>query len=269
MNLKTLRSAGVLLALLALITAPAFARGGVVAHGIDTWWTPDDGSSFVDFADEPIPAGFFCAGSEPFTGRISWQGQPLATNPPGALGQTDTVVQRLDDAIFDKNGVATTRLQMRALSLASLEPVRTNCGRFDVTATLLGEQPVTTMGIVRERPGAGTFTAPLALRVKLTFTPVEVLSTARTVVLERNIQLNSPRISWTSEPPAETFTGQVGGYVVIDTDGDSLPDTTVPGQGGLFANQAVEPNPSRIQVCLGPVGAICHDIDGTCHCAYP
>lgn len=52
----------------ALLVLPAGAA--TITNGIDAWVTPGDGSSFASFADDPIPAGFFCAGSEPFTGVI-------------------------------------------------------------------------------------------------------------------------------------------------------------------------------------------------------
>ena len=45
-----------------------------------------------------------------FAGRIPFKGVPVATSVPGVLGATDTITQRLDDAVFNRRGVATTRL---------------------------------------------------------------------------------------------------------------------------------------------------------------
>src|SRR5215210_15053 len=109
--------------LVSSLVAPVFAADRVIQNGIDVWMTPADGSTFVDFAKTPIPAGFFCSGSAPFTGRVAFQGEPVVTGTPGALGATDTIVQRLDDAVFNKRGVAVTRTQVRALSLRSVAPL--------------------------------------------------------------------------------------------------------------------------------------------------
>ena len=254
------------LVLLALLTTPAVARDGVITNGIDTWRTPADGSSFVDFADDPIPAGFFCQGSEPYTGRIAWQGRPIATQPPGLLGEADTIVQRLDDAKFNRRGIAKTRVQVRALSLASIAPTQTSCGSFNVTASLHGEQPVTQMTIVREGLGSGHFTTLLGLNVRLRFTPADTL-TGQTLELDRSIELLSDSILWSSEPQPN-LGGQIGGFVLVDTDGDDVTDTFLPGQSAFYP--APSDAPSRIGTCIGPRGSYCHTFDSiTCHCTWP
>ena len=115
-----------LLALAVLLTAPATAAVLSIAPGIDIWSTPADGSTHLDFARMPIPAGLFCPRSAPFTDRVALQGKPLATGMPGSLGRTDTIVERLDSAVFDGQGVASTRLQMRALQLESTAPIRSS-----------------------------------------------------------------------------------------------------------------------------------------------
>jgi len=109
----------------ALAAAPALALDSTIYNGIDLWTTRGDGATFADFATNPIPAGFFCAKSAAFSGRIPMQGVPLATGVPGVLGKTDTIVQRLDDAVFNKKGVAFTRLQVRAMTFMSIAPVKT------------------------------------------------------------------------------------------------------------------------------------------------
>src|SRR3954452_214612 len=81
----------ILALLLALPVAAANVRA--IESGIDVWHTPADGTTFVDFAKNPIPKGFFCTKSGSFTGRIVLQGRPLATGTPGELGGADTIVQ--------------------------------------------------------------------------------------------------------------------------------------------------------------------------------
>jgi hypothetical protein len=229
MLIKCLRFAMVL----ALVAAPLCAAGGVVPAGLDLWRTPGDGSTYTDFAENPLPAGFFCDESLPFSGRIVFEGVPVATDKRGGLGSTDTIVQRLDDARFNARGVATTRVQMKALSFASVSPVRTECGLYNVMASLDGPQPVTRMRIVRTGEDGGFFIAPVSLAVKLTFTPVagparETREVVQVVQFNRN-----PRYAWTDAQVERPRRGKV----VVDTDGDLEPDTVLR-LGGRLATPA-------------------------------
>ena len=142
------------LALLALVAVPAGAAE-VVENGADLWHSVS-GYTFTSFSEQPIPAGFFCKRSAPFTGRVVLRGVPLATEVPGQLHNADTVIERLDDATFDENGVATTRLRFKALSLASLEPIRTGCGAYHVYVKLADRQRETTMKIYRTSEEGGS-----------------------------------------------------------------------------------------------------------------
>jgi len=223
-----------LIAVLLLIALPTFAADRVIQSGIDPWRTPGDGSTFIHFSKTPIPAGFFCFKSAPFYGLIVFKGVPVATGEPRALGRTDTIVQRLDDAVFDKNGVATTRIQVRALHFISVEPIQTACGAYNVEVRLNGEQPVTNMRIVREYENGGQFYAPIAVNGKLVFTPVgrgssEVLEMVRNVRFPAN-----QGIPW-----ADHFAPKQGvrrnGFIQVDTDNDRVPDTFLPGTSSNFA----------------------------------
>ncbi|HEX3552289.1 MAG TPA: hypothetical protein VIA62_03560 [Thermoanaerobaculia bacterium] len=244
-----------------------FAADRAIQNGIDVWKTKGDGSTFVDFAKNPIPAGFFCAGSAPFTGRLALEGVPVVTGTPGALGATDTIVQRLDDAVFNKRGVAVTRLQFRALSLKSVAPIETSCGQFNATVRLDGVQPTTQMLIVRDDENGGRFSAPLALNVKVKFTPVgresrEVLEIAKEVRFPA-----MPNFPWRSK----TVAPAPAGFVRVDTDGDGVADTYLPGTSNFFAGQSsrpVKPGMGGV-VKVGGGQYICHD-SGTDeqHCFY-
>lgn len=160
---------------LALLVAGSASAGGFsrIAPGLDNWQTLGGGATRYSFAEQPIPAGFFCAGSEPFRGAVEFEGVPLRTEPADALGTTDTVVERLDTAVFNKRGVAVTRLQARALNLVGTKLVRNSCGAYKVSATLAGQQPVTRLTFQRENEFGGTFNADLRLRVQVTFTEVK------------------------------------------------------------------------------------------------
>lgn len=223
-----------LLAALLLIALPAFAADRVVQSGIDPWYTPGDGRTYIDFATIPLPAGFFCFKSAPFGGRVVFQGIPVATGEKGVLGRTDTIVQRLDDAAFDKRGVARTRIQVRALHFASVEPIQTACGAFNVEVRLNGEQPVTQMRIVRENARGGRFFAPVAVNGKLVFTPVGGNST-EILELTRNVRFPADQgISW-AESYAPKQGVQKSGFIHVDTDNDRVPDTFLPGTSPGFA----------------------------------
>jgi hypothetical protein len=260
---KQLGLAVLITALCFAVAVPAIAADRVIRGGIDIWATRPDNTTHYDFADNAIPAGFFCANSAPFTGIIYLTGSPIATGTPGALGNADTIVERLDDAVFTKAGVATTRVQMRALNLVSIEPVKTSCGLFNAKVTLDGDQPTTVMRIVRETRDGGSYIAPLAFNAKIEFTPVEG-RTLRPRVLRKSIQfLAKPNATWTSRP-----TGLVTheGFVKVDTDGDGAPDSFLEGTSNFSAagNSAAK-----------AVNAGCHCADGGCtkqHCptgVYP
>src|SRR5262245_802601 len=82
------------------------ATATVIAPGYDLYQTipvypafpfPSDASN-ADFSNNPIPAGFFDPGSEPFDGRVIMVGQPIGP------GSTDTIVQRLSGLSSGQSG---------------------------------------------------------------------------------------------------------------------------------------------------------------------
>ena len=205
-----------------LLAASPILASDVIPPGVDLWVTAGEGHTYASFASEPIPAGFFCENSRPFTGRIAFKGAPVAAEPAGSLGGADTIVRRLDEATFDKNGVATTRLQLMALSLVGIEPVDTGCGLYNVAASLEpGEQPTTTMRIVKTQQHGGTYEAPLALKVRLAFTPVDG-GARREMTRQVGLGPGDNAVwAFTKQP---RYTGKV----VIDTDGDGKADAVLP-----------------------------------------
>jgi hypothetical protein len=251
----------------------AFAGAGDAVHrGVDLWMTVA-GFAQTSFANEPIPAGFFCAGSQPFTGKVVFKGVPLAATPAGSLGSIDTVVRRLDDAAFNPQGEATTRIQLLALSLVSVKPIETSCGEYDVAVSLAGEQPVTTMRIFRTEALGGTYSAPLALNVKAVFTPVHGDKSGRREVTRR-IELGpGSRSVW-----AYVKAPQYPAGIKIDTNGDGRPDTVLPSSSNFLAGvspavlkgkpsrpflaTSTSPAPSTTPAC--PPGTCPYQ---SCHCS--
>jgi hypothetical protein len=236
-------------ALLALAAGPALAGDNIVHKGVDVWMTVA-GFAKTSFKTEPIPAGFFCEGSQPFTGAVLFKGAPLVIEPANSLGGIDTVVRRLDDAVFDQRGVAYTRIQLMALSLVSTRPMDTSCGSYDVRVQLDGEQPTTNMRIVRTSTFGGTYAAPLALNVKLVFTPVDGNKSARRELSHRVDLAAANNSVW-----AYTSTPRYEGAPRIDTNGDGTVDAALPVASNFLAGVSsvataatsispVEPNPS-------------------------
>lgn len=217
----------------ALITAAPAALAGPVSipAGIDLWHTPGNGTTYTDFAAEPIPADFFCAGSAAFAGKIAFRGVPVSADK--ALGTTDTIVERLDDAVFNGNREASTRIQVRALEFTSISPIETACGRFKANVSLAGEQPITTMRIVQDHEHGGHYLAPIHVNIRVRFEPVKAAANEN-LELYRELRFQAnPNAQWTDFAPKRSVVAP--GFIRIDTNGDRATDTYLPGTSSNFA----------------------------------
>jgi hypothetical protein len=251
-----------------LLGLSPLAADPVIQRGIDVFTTLSGEASY-DFAFEPIPAGFFCKRSAAFTGKVKFRGVPLATDAPGKLWGADTVIERLDDAAFNAKGVAKTRIQFRALSLASVAPIKTACGNFHVYVSLAGPQRVTTMKIRRTEEGGGTFVAPLAVDARMTFIPVKPAraKAARKLELLGSFTFPAQPIPWSFAAGPET---KRIGAAIVDTNGDLTPDTRLSGTSNFLPGQS----PDRLQTkyyygeCPSCVRQTCHTdpSTGKFHC---
>jgi len=245
-----------------LLGLSPLAADPVIERGIDAFNTPANGRTFYDFAYKPIPAGFFCEGSKPFTGRVELKGMPLATGAPGQLRRADTVIERLDNAVFDTNGTAVTRIVIRALSMASIAPIKTSCGSFHVYISLAGSQRMTKMTIYRTQKGGGVFQAPLKVNARLTFIPVKPSKDKVSRKLEMRGTVNFPGnpIPW-SFPVAALDKRRIE-PVFVDTDGDLRPDTLLPSVSNFIP--VIPPNRIVSESCACIEG--CHMNEGEMHC---
>jgi len=86
-----------------------------VAAGNDEFVTAADGETFHDFSGSPVPANFFGAGSNAYSGLVALEGVPL-----GPESQTDTIIER-QSAVNEAGG--STGIQMTALSLKGSNPI--------------------------------------------------------------------------------------------------------------------------------------------------
>jgi hypothetical protein len=256
--------------IVATIGGSPLSAGPVIHNGVDLWMTVA-GFAQADFAKDPLPAGFFCESSQPFTGVVKFKGAPLAVEPAGSLGTIDTVVRRLDDAKFDAKGEAVTRIQLMALSLVSTRPIETSCGQYDVAVSLTGKQPVTTMRIFQAETSGGTYSAPLELNVKAVFTPIQGDKSGRREVTRR-IELGPASNSVWAYINLPRY--QPG--VRVDTDNDGRPDAELPPSSNFLAGvspavlKEAPPLPRQAQTTSDPIACPAGQCPyRSCHCAAP
>ena len=139
-------------------------------------------------------------------------------------------------------------------SLRSVTPLDTGCGKFMATVRLDGVQPITQMIIRRENENGGRFSGPLWLNVKVSFTPVDRVSRES---LEIPVEVRFPakaEYPWRNKPG----TPEPVGFVLVDTDGDRVADTYLPGTSNFFAGQASRQGKPGAPVAFDKT-MICHD----------
>jgi hypothetical protein len=153
------RAAALGILLVSLAALPCAAQ--VINPGNDFWTTPANGQTFFTFPSGDVEALCGAVPSSTWNHTLVLQGVPLGTPA------YDTVVARLDPAVFDSTGTATTRVQVRALSFASSAPLATPCGSLSWTAGLAGTQGITKMTLHRTSPSGGYFNADLSVAVEL------------------------------------------------------------------------------------------------------
>ncbi|MBI3942359.1 MAG: PKD domain-containing protein [Chloroflexi bacterium] len=180
----------------------------IIPQGTDHFATPP-GSTFIDVQ---LPPGFFgtknTAPSDPFTGRIYLDGQPIVPlpspegaqsfQPTGAFtplsngaGQgrldvrqgtsdPDTIIRRLADAQLPGPGptppTMTIPIEIVALSLRSVQPISITYGSqppsfFDIFVTLDNSHQISgTLTLTRTGTVTGTFSSILPVNSQITFT---------------------------------------------------------------------------------------------------
>jgi hypothetical protein len=217
--------------LAALVAAPASSQ--TLTAGIDVWTTPNDGSAYVDFTDNPLPAGFFCSGSQAFSQRIALQGAPLATYPSGVLGSTDTIVAR-EGSVDLGNGQGTTTIRVLAISFVNRSPISVpGCSdTFSAKVTLNGQGPAGSMTIRRSGAAGGTFDSNFSVPGKITFTNNTTHEELKAPATE-TVGLQTTNAPWANS----VGTGGIAhpNPVSIDTNGDGAADLPTPGTTAGFA----------------------------------
>ena len=246
------------LALGVFLVSAAMAQP-TIAPGVDVFQTSTGTPTFADFSTNPIPAGFFCPGSAPFTGSIQLKGVPLSTAPAGATANGDIVVERTAAGVFS-GGVATIPVVVRALRLTGVNNLTITCGDGSTTVwrvdtCLCGQQPTTSITVkVDQACGCGHFNGTLQLRICLTFTNLRTGAVAGPVT--QTVKMNIVNMPWcpnpgAGEPSVPPFN--------VDTNCDGLPDRQLPGSSNFHpgwncGNQGVD--------CLTQYASLTHCHDG-------
>lgn len=231
--------ASCLLALCALLALPAMAQTAI-RRGIDTFTTPADGRTVVDFSSNPIPAGFFCTNSAPFAGVIPLKGVPLATAPAGITGGADTIVERISDGVFTSTGTATFSVVLRALRLTGINTITVSCSgvlttwRVDVCACGLQPTGKLTAKIDPACGTCGTASGNLLIASCIRFTRLDTGQVAGPVT--QNINLGVKNMNWCyrAGPGQTVVTASFG----VDTNCDNQPDLTLPPMSNFFPGRS-------------------------------
>jgi hypothetical protein len=193
-----------------------------VTRGVDIFQTGN--GTGVDFAATPLPPNFFCPGSPQFSGQVALSGVSLG----GAAQSGDTIVERLQTADFS-GGAATIPVKVRALSLASSNPLTISCAsgstqwRLDVC--LCGDQPATDI-VVKVDPtcGCGTFDGSLRMKTCLRFTNLADNSVRGPIPQE--VKLKITNMPWCPKPMQNALV--TGPFSITDCNGQqvNLPGTS-------------------------------------------
>jgi len=146
--------------LLSLAALPAAAQTSV-PPGNDYWRTPVNNQTFFEFPAGDVES---LCGLPPASG---WSHRTTLQGVPAAGSDWDTIVARLDKAVFNTSGIATTRVTFKHLAFKSSAIHSTPCGRLNWTASLFGVQPVTLMTIRRTSARGGFFNARLLVSVEM------------------------------------------------------------------------------------------------------
>lgn len=92
--------------------------------GYDLFETDPQVTEFTFNGLSAIPAGFFGPGSDPFTGKVHFAGDPIENFQGHDVGDTDTVVQRMP---ADPQA-GFVPIELVSLNLVSVEPIQVKVG---------------------------------------------------------------------------------------------------------------------------------------------
>lgn len=146
----------------ALLVSPAslFAAAPSIPPGKDFWVTPANGKTVFTFPKGDVES---LCDLLPVDG---WDHQVALKGVPAPGSDYDTVVSRIDDAVFDAAGNASTRIMLQHLAFVSINPHPTPCGELTWQVENFGNQAVTMMRLRQTTPKGGVFSADIAVSVE-------------------------------------------------------------------------------------------------------
>lgn len=160
------------------MTAASPAAAAPIPPGFDLFETNPAATVFA-FNDEfTIPAGFFGTGSQPFSGVVRFGGVPLRRFEGMKTGDADTIVHRPDAAAVSPGTSATVPVQLMALNLVSIQPIKVTFDNgtanfFDVFVRLSNSQPSQGTATISEASGnGGTMNSQLVVFPVFDFVPL-------------------------------------------------------------------------------------------------
>ncbi|UCC29690.1 MAG: hypothetical protein JSU86_15980, partial [Phycisphaerales bacterium] len=257
------------------------AYPGYVPAGSDCYQT-ECGLTVFSFYDDPIPADFFAAGSEPFDSVVFARGSGQSE----CLHGYDTVIGRLDDMVFDDIVYPSTRetaMKLRCLDLESCEPieVQTPGGPtyWNVGIELSSvAAPDGTLRATKTHLNGGIFRMEYSAQLKYRFSSVADAGDVRIFDTGKEgrdpIELGTVgEIPWVHQPTIPVFTCGENFTPGIDEQpppggvANSLPDTQCCNKDSSSGPEGThQTGPTDCSAC--PVGACCLE-DGTCVVAEP
>ncbi len=223
------------------------ASSYLIDAGVDFLTTGS--GSYADFAVDPLPAGFFDPGSDAFTGRVEFTGDPLVQSAGDPIAPTDTIVVRQAPADLPQcPSSATVPIELTALGLVSSEPITVTFGAaspelWDVVASVSGQAPSNGTMTVRFEcsGGGGSFDSTLNVLPRYVFTrrsdgATRVLDPGPTKIFQ------TTGAHWVESLSDGVGVLQAGPGVTVDGDNDGSPDFPLTlGSSNFFPGFQVSP----------------------------
>ncbi|MEM7482883.1 MAG: hypothetical protein AAF481_17045 [Acidobacteriota bacterium] len=220
--------------LVAQVVAPVTVN---FAAGDDGWTTFNDGGTYLRFDLNPLPAGFFGAGSNAMASKVTLFGQPIANS--GGLGAgIDTIVRRMaPTGNLSVGSCASVPIDFQALHLESNPFTVTYSGGSSETwkivagLSLTSAQPIGSMTICRTCGNGGTFDANLRAYFLLRYVRV---SPAPAIQFTQDCgagdcpeaTFNATGADWTVKSALGGMNlGALPANVQVDVDADGNPDS--------------------------------------------
>ena len=166
----------------------AYAASFTVAEGFDLWHTPDDGgTTFAGAVFKGVPLNTFDFGDG---------------NGPVDVGDTDTIVQRLNDATVSAPGeTATIDIEMAALQLMTVAPTDLGAGFGNYFITLdESESSLGSMDITFDDEFGGTFDSSIFVDFDVRFGALDGI-----IVSDGILELTSSDTPWSRFAPPEAL----------------------------------------------------------------